>query len=302
MRYLLVALLCALSYAQTEDRESSANPPLVDDNCGGIRESTCGGIFYAVMGDGNWDPNYDYRCPSGYVWMSSTEYTTRQGESATCQSESAYYNQCGWAGYEFNSIARNYFRFEDSDTSNGWSAHSGNEDNIAVTTDRVLTQFAGLVCAQVETTAPETTAPETTAPETTAPETTTTTDSPTMDPSSSPSTTTTAVDCVADNDLTRVRCTSACGTVSIIGNPEAANGGALCEPNTYDCQHGDGDRESMCTIGNKANIFHTLSKLWYPPSFYHFSHHCLFHIIVLILCKLGVFGDIKILRVLYLSL
>eukprot|EP00493_Phyllostaurus_siculus_P021395 UN21722 len=136
-----------------KEASGEANPGGVcsQDTCGGIRESTCGGIFYVPdysTDDATWDPDYDYQCPSGYVWMTSTEYTTRQGESTTCEDEKAYHDQCGWSGYDCDLIHRRYFRFKDSDATNGWSAHSGNQDNTAVTVDKVLTQFAGLVCAK----------------------------------------------------------------------------------------------------------------------------------------------------------
>eukprot|EP00493_Phyllostaurus_siculus_P021396 UN21723 len=138
-----------------KEASGEANPGGVcsQDTCGGIRESTCGGIFYVPdysTDDATWDPDYDYQCPSGYVWMTSTEYTTRQGESTTCEDEKAYHDQCGWSGYDCDLIHRRYFRFKDSDATNGWSAHSGNQDNTAVTVDKVLTQFAGLVCAKAE--------------------------------------------------------------------------------------------------------------------------------------------------------
>jgi len=72
-----------------------------------------------------------------------------------------------------------------------------------------------------------------------------------MNPSAEPSRNPTAeptmdaVDCVPDESATQAQCTSDCGTVSVIGNPVAANGGAACDPETYDCQDGDGD----CTNG-----------------------------------------------------
>jgi len=127
---------------------SAPNPPLLGDSCGGLRESTCGGIYYAVMGTGTWNPDYDYQCPPGYVWITTTEFTQLQGESTTCQQEFTYHDKCGWNGYTWGGVDRSYFRFEDSDMNNGWGLHVGTYDSEPPNQPITTTEFAGIICAQ----------------------------------------------------------------------------------------------------------------------------------------------------------
>jgi len=56
-----------------------------------------------------------------------------------------------------------------------------------------------------------------------------------------------SVDCVVDEAATQAQCTSECGSVPVIGNPEASNGGASCDPETYLCQYGNGECTAATT-------------------------------------------------------
>jgi len=136
------------SWVKPREASAAPNPPLLEDFCGGLRESTCGGIYYAVMGTGIWEPDYDYQCPPGYVWITTTEFTQQQGESTTCKQEFTYHDKCGWNGYTWGGVERNYFRFEDSDMNNGWGLHVGTYDDQPPNQPKVTTAFAGIICAQ----------------------------------------------------------------------------------------------------------------------------------------------------------
>ena len=117
------------------------------DYCGGFRQSTWDPRFsFAVSKKNIWEPNRVYACPTGYHWASSAEVdaafiTSNPDESPNYK----YYNQCGWSGYYWQGVQRNYFRMSDSKTNNRF-VHAGNWDPYRDTTTTTLTEFAGIVC------------------------------------------------------------------------------------------------------------------------------------------------------------
>jgi len=135
------------------------DPPLLEDSCGGFRESTCGGIYFAAMQtSGDWNPEFDYKCPSGYFWMTKTDYEEKKSRSATCSSSAFVgYNQCGWNGYTFNNdVRRNYFRFKDTDMeTHAWAVHVGAYDTQDVQDAKQWKLFAGIVCGEGRTSSEE---------------------------------------------------------------------------------------------------------------------------------------------------
>jgi len=127
------------------------NPPLLEDSCGGFRESTCGGIYFAAMGDGVWDPAFDYKCPSGYTWLTKEEYEKKKSASTTCSSSTkTYQSQCGWRDFDFDGYSTRYdFRFKDTSMeTHAWTVHAGWEDTQKVIDLKELINFAGIVCGE----------------------------------------------------------------------------------------------------------------------------------------------------------
>ena len=85
--------------------------PLVEDSCGGIRESSCGGIWYVAMGNGQFDQNGIYECPVGYKRATKNEIQNKlDNMSSFCDnSQYVYRGMCGWDGYKFEEISRIFF-------------------------------------------------------------------------------------------------------------------------------------------------------------------------------------------------
>merc|ERR1711981_605056 len=112
---------------------NGADPPLLDDECGGFRESSCGGVYFAAMQGTSWDPNYDYKCPDGYVWMTADEFNQNKAESTTCRATFVYAYQCGFSRYDYPAGTwQGYvWRFADHATNNV-HAESGVYDNSAL--------------------------------------------------------------------------------------------------------------------------------------------------------------------------
>jgi len=126
-------------------------PHLLDDACDGLRASTCGdGVYFAAMGNSWWDPDYDYKCPEGFTWMTSEQYRTKTDASTTCitgpQEGMSYHDQCGWNGYYHGGVERSYFRFADSTRDNPVALHAGNPDRQNIVKFGPTEEFAGIVC------------------------------------------------------------------------------------------------------------------------------------------------------------
>merc|ERR1719204_23518 len=146
-------IVCAPDSQGTAPVVEGPDPPLQEDSCDGFRESTCGGIYFAAMKNthGNWNPEYDYKCPSGYSWMTKSEYVEKKSASATCSSSKyVYFQECGWNQYIIiNGVNMNYFRFKDTNMENhAWAVHAGAFDNQEVQDAKILTHFAGIICGQ----------------------------------------------------------------------------------------------------------------------------------------------------------
>jgi len=131
---------------------SEARPALLGDSCGGWRESTCGGVFYAAMVSNIWNTTFNYGCPDGFRWITSDQFTENIAQSSTCQDvktrmSKTYYSLCGWQRSWFGGVKRHYFRFSDSTLKNGYSVGNDSKDNVGVRVNKGAINFAGIVCS-----------------------------------------------------------------------------------------------------------------------------------------------------------
>jgi len=96
-----------------------------------------------------WNTTFNYRCPDGFRWITSDEYTENYEQSSTCNTaEHHYYSQCGWNGYTYAGVSqRHCFRFSDSTLTNGLYTHAGHKDGYIVGSHKALSSFAGIVCS-----------------------------------------------------------------------------------------------------------------------------------------------------------
>ena len=117
------------------------------DYCQGFRQSTWDPRFhFAVTKNTIWDKNKVYACPTGFHWASTAEVDAAFTTSNPDESPNyAYYNQCGWNGYQWNGMNRYYFRMSDSKTNNRY-IHASHYDPYRGTTTTTLTEFAGIIC------------------------------------------------------------------------------------------------------------------------------------------------------------
>ena len=117
------------------------------DDCGGFRRSSWDTrIRFAVAKNNTWDKTFDYTCPTGYHWATTTEvtpwlYATNVGAVAT------YSGQCGWTTTTWNTKIRRWFRFADS-TTNNKAKDTADLDGAPLEAYTGTDQFAGIVCAQ----------------------------------------------------------------------------------------------------------------------------------------------------------
>jgi len=129
---------------------SGSRPALLGDSCGGFRESTCGDVFFAAMVGDTWNLTFPYRCPDGFRWITSDEYTESVSHSSSCTSAMHYKGQCGWGaphGYGWGGETKALFRFSDSTWTHEAYLHAGHMDNVPITgTYTTLSDFAGIVC------------------------------------------------------------------------------------------------------------------------------------------------------------
>jgi hypothetical protein len=117
------------------------------DACGGFRQSSWDTrVRYAVAKDNRWNKNFEYTCPQGYHWATSSEVEFWfNGPNA---GPHTYYEQCGWTGYIWKGKNRYYFRFKDSATNQGVYKHAGNHDPYTLEYSNTVDDFAGIVCVQ----------------------------------------------------------------------------------------------------------------------------------------------------------
>ena len=80
------------------------------------------------------------------------EYNKIITQSGTCSSsERVYYGQCGWTGYDYNDVTRQYFVFNDG---NGFiketyyihANHPQIQQATTTTSDMNYWKYAGLLC------------------------------------------------------------------------------------------------------------------------------------------------------------
>lgn len=122
------------------------------DECGGFRQSTWDTrVWYAVAKSNQWDPNYNYTCPNGFVPM-----TTNQAKAIFNGPQAAgalvYQNQCGWSGTVWGGKNRRWFRTSDSKLNSGFYKDSTSYDGTSTSTTMSLQDFAGIIC--ISTAAP----------------------------------------------------------------------------------------------------------------------------------------------------
>ena len=117
------------------------------DYCNGFRQSTWDPRFHFAVSKKNlWDKNFNYTCPGGYHWASTAEVDAAMPNSNPSEAPNyVYHNNCGWSGYYWQGIQRQYFRFSDSKNNNR-AMHAGHYDPYRGSTWSSTTEFAGIVC------------------------------------------------------------------------------------------------------------------------------------------------------------
>lgn len=118
---------------------------LTTDICEGFRQSTYNrSVYYAVSASNIWAKSKYYHCPKGYHWA-CTEEGRRIFKNDKSTSTYAYYNHCGWSEYVYEGLARYYFRFRDSATTNAYK-HVGHLDEYFIQIYSSTDHFAGIIC------------------------------------------------------------------------------------------------------------------------------------------------------------
>ena len=115
-KYLRVILIPTLDISI-----GSTTNPLLQDDCGGVRESTVPGLYFVASADGSQAARSAaetqkpgaLKCPSGTKWATVQEWKDWVKEKCTgsCKTthEHVYYNQCGWTGQQYNGVTRGFF-------------------------------------------------------------------------------------------------------------------------------------------------------------------------------------------------